>query len=58
MEIVVEKGSKGNLMVVVRFGSAKNFNKERGEWIPRLSEIDLLSECKEIIMVSEKNKIK
>jgi len=40
MEILLKKAKSGDLLVLVRFRSGRNFNAEKLEWVPRLAEVD------------------
>lgn len=40
MEIVLKKGRRGGVLVVVKFTEDKNFNPVRLEWVPRLKELE------------------
>jgi len=44
MEIVLRKGAykKGDLVVVVKFSEASNFDVKKLEWVPKLEELELI----------------
>ena len=51
MEVILKKAERtGDLLAIVRFDEAKNFNPKNLTWCPTIAEIDLLNSAKSAIM--------
>lgn len=56
MRIELKRGSKGNLLVMVIFEEASNYNLQKHEWVPKLKEIELINDALEKVV--EKKEVK
>ena len=57
MDIILKRGKRGGVLVVVKFKGEKNFDPVRLEWVPRLRELEEIGNTLRMALAGEKGNV-